>query len=119
MKTHAAEGAKIVARILEGTNNEEFARIATNVAHYHHERMDGSGYPNGLIGEQIPFEARIMAIVDVYDALVSKRVYKDSMTFEQADAIMMEGMGKHFDVALKPYYEKARPRFEEYYRNLP
>ena len=118
MKKHAPEGARIVKQILEGTDNVEFMNIAVNVAHYHHERMDGSGYPEGLKGEEIPFEARIMAIADVYDALVSKRVYKDSMSFEQADQIIMESMGKHFDKALEPYYIKARPKFEEYYRNL-
>ena len=118
MKTHAAEGARIVKQILEGTDNVEFMNIAVNVAHYHHERWDGSGYPEGLKGEEIPFEARIMAIVDVYDALVSKRVYKEKMTFEQADKIILEGMGKHFDKALEPYYLKAKSKFEEYYQNL-
>ena len=118
MKTHAAEGARIVKQILDGTDNVEFMNIAINVAHYHHERWDGSGYPCGLKGEKIPFEARIMAVVDVYDALVSKRVYKEKMTFEQADKIIMEGMGKHFDKALEPYYIKARKKFEEYYQNL-
>ena len=118
MKTHATEGARIVKQILEGTDNVEFMNIAVNVAHYHHERWDGSGYPEGLKGEEIPFEARIMAIVDVYDALVSKRVYKEKMTFEQADKIIMEGMGKHFDKSLEPYYIKARPKFEDYYQNL-
>ena len=118
MKTHAAEGAKIVKRILEGTDDVDFMKIAVNVAHYHHERVDGSGYPDGLKGDQIPFEARIMAIVDVYDALVSKRVYKESMTFEEADRIILEGMGKHFDKRLEPYYRKARGKFEAYYRSL-
>ena len=118
MKTHAAEGARIVKQILEGTDNVEFMNIAVNVAHYHHERWDGSGYPEGLKGEEIPFEARIMAIVDVYDALVSKRVYKEKMTFEQADKIILEGMGEHFDKALEPYYLKAKSKFEGYYQNL-
>ena len=118
MKKHAPEGARIVKQILEGTDNVEFMNIAVNVAHYHHERMDGSGYPEGLKGEEIPFEARIMAIVDVYDALVSKRVYKDSMSFEQADQIIIESMGKHFDKALEPYYIKARPKFENYYKSI-
>ena len=58
-----------------------------------------------------------MAIADVYDALVSKRVYKDPMSFEEADQIIMEGMGKHFDPQLKECYMKARPRLEEYYRS--
>ena len=115
MKAHAAEGAKIVHEILKETDDEHFKMIAENVAHYHHERWDGSGYPNGLKGEEIPLEARIMAIADVYDALVSKRVYKESMSFTQADSIIMEGMGKHFDKRLEPYYVRARARLEEYY----
>lgn len=118
MKVHAAEGARIVHTILEGTDDEEFHIIAENVAHYHHERWDGSGYPEGLSGEDIPIEARIMAIADVYDALVSKRVYKEKMSFEKADEIIMEGMGKHFDKSLEPFYVKARPKLEKYYSGL-
>ena len=118
MKTHAAEGGRIVHQILEGTDDEYFRRIAENVANYHHERWDGSGYPEGLSGLDIPLEARIMAIADVYDALVSKRVYKESMSFEAADKIIMEGMGKHFDKRLEWYYVAARPRLEAYYRSI-
>ena len=117
MKAHAAEGARIVHEILKDTDDKAFHHLAENVAHYHHERWDGSGYPEGLKGEEIPLEARIMAIADVYDALVSKRVYKESMSFEAADRIISEGMGTHFDPQLKECYEKARPRLEEFYRN--
>jgi putative two-component system response regulator len=117
MKAHAAEGARIVHEILKDTDDEDFHRIAENVAHYHHERWDGSGYPEGLKGEEIPIEARIMAIADVYDALVSKRVYKESMSFEQAHAIIMDGMGQHFDKSLQPYYLAAKPHLEDYYRS--
>ncbi len=115
MKRHAPEGARIVREILTDTEDEEFRRIAENVAHYHHERCDGSGYPEGLRGDEIPLEARIMAIADVYDALVSKRVYKDRYSFEEADRIILEGMGTQFDPGLKAYYEAARPRLEAYY----
>ena len=115
MKAHSAEGARIVHEILKGTDDDEFRRIAENVAHYHHERWDGSGYPEGLSGEAIPLEARIMAIADVYDALVSKRVYKEAMPFDKADAIIMEGMGSQFDKSLEPYYVATRPLLEQYY----
>lgn len=115
MKIHSAEGARIVHEILKDTDDEAFKKIAENVAHYHHERWDGSGYPEKLKGEEIPLEARIMAIADVYDALVSKRVYKESMSYQEADRIIMEGMGTQFDDRLKKYYEKARPRLEAYY----
>ncbi len=118
MKSHAAEGARIVHEILVGTEDDAFRELAENVAHYHHERWDGSGYPEGLKGEEIPLEARIMAIADVYDALVSKRVYKEKMSFEEADRIILEGMGKHFDKSLEPYYVAARPRLEAYYTAL-
>ena len=115
MKTHAAEGARIVHEILKETDDIDFHLIAENVAHYHHERWDGSGYPDGLRGEEIPFEARIMAVADVYDALVSRRPYKEPFTFEQADRIILEGMGSQFDPALREYYEAARPALEAYY----
>lgn len=120
MKSHAKAGAGIVSKILCAHDEDEvyFAQIAENVAHYHHERMDGSGYPEGLAGKDIPIEARIMAIADVYDALISKRCYKDSMSFEQADAIMMEGMGSQFDPGLQKVYEKCRPLFEKYYSEV-
>ena len=115
MKRHAAEGARIVHEILKDTDDKAFHILAENVAHYHHERWDGSGYPEGLKGEAIPLEARIMAIADVYDALVSKRVYKDAMSFEKADSIMMESFGKHFDKSLERYYVSARQKLEDYY----
>ena len=116
MKLHAPEGAKVLHSILADTDDERFKVLAENVAHYHHERVDGSGYPDGLKGRGIPVEARIMAIADVYDALVSKRVYKDRMSFEKADSIMRESMGKHFDKRLEKYYTAALPRIESYYR---
>ncbi len=115
MKEHSAQGARIVHEILKDTDDNSFKKVAENVAHYHHERWDGTGYPEGLKGDEIPLEARIMAIADVYDALVSKRVYKDSMSFEDADRIIMEGMGTQFDKKLEKYYVNSRPRFEKYY----
>ena len=118
MQRHAAEGARVIHEILKQTDDEAFKVMAENVAHFHHERFDGSGYPNGLAGEQIPLEARIMAVADVYDALVSKRVYKEAYSFEKADRIIMEGMGTQFDPKLKTAYEAARPFLEAYYKDL-
>ena len=118
MKIHTEEGARIVREILKETDDATFRKIAENIAHYHHERWDGSGYPCGLKGEEIPLEARIMAVADVYDALVSKRVYKEKMSFKQADQIIMEGMGKQFDKRLEKYYTAARPKLEAYYKSL-
>ena len=116
MKTHSAEGAKIIKDILKDTHDDAYLEVAVNIARSHHEKWDGSGYPDGLAGEDIPLEARIMAIADVYDALVSKRSYKDAFSFEEANQIILDGMGSHFDPSLKPYYERAREKIEAYYR---
>ena len=118
MKSHAAAGAGIVHEILKGTDDDEFHMIAENVAQYHHERWDGSGYPEKLKGEDIPVEARIMAVADVYDALVSRRAYKEKMSFEEANRIMMEGMGSQFAPEMKEVYCRARPKLEAYYSSL-
>ena len=80
------------------------ADIAIHVAHYHHERWDGSGYPEHLSGEEIPLEARIMALADVFDALVSKRCYKEAYSYEEAFRIIREGSGTHFDPKLTPLF---------------
>ncbi len=118
MKGHAAAGARIVHEILKGTDDDEFHMIAENVAQYHHERWDGSGYPEKLKGEDTPMEARIMAVADVYDALVSRRAYKEKMSFEEANRIMMEGMGSQFAPEMKEVYCRARPKLEAYYSSL-
>ena len=75
----------------------DFLRLAKEIAYSHQEKWDGSGYPEGLKGEEIPLSARMMALADVYDALISRRVYKESMPHEQAVTIICEGRGKHFD----------------------
>ena len=85
----------------------------------HYPLLGGKGYPKGLKGDEIPLEARIMAVADVYDALVSKRVYKDEFSFQQAYSIIMENMGKQFDPGLEKYFVRARSRIEEYYSSKP
>lgn len=97
MKKHPVYGADIVERILQSSEDTTFKKIAKNIANYHHEKWDGSGYPKGLKGNEIPLEARIMALADVFDALVSKRVYKDKYSFEKAFSIIKESSGSHFD----------------------
>ncbi|MGN0959159.1 MAG: HD-GYP domain-containing protein, partial [Coriobacteriales bacterium] len=116
MKQHAEKGAVIVAQILQNSDDAQFKRTAVNIAHYHHERWDGSGYPNGLAGEQIPLEARIMALADVFDALVSKRVYKDMYSFDVAFGIIEGSSGSHFDPALCREFLQCRPQVEALYR---
>ncbi len=118
MKSHTTEGARVIHEILKNTDDEFFKGIAENVAHYHHERWDGTGYPDSLSGESIPLEARIMAVADVYDALVNNRFYKGAFDFADANEIIMQGMGTHFDPALKNAYVNARPKLEEYYSKL-
>ena len=116
MKTHAAKSGENVHILLDGVEEERFVNVAFNVARYHHERWDGRGYPDGLVGTMIPLEARIMAIADVYDALVSERCYKKPMSFEQAREIMCENMGTQFDPNLKSVFLGCREQLEQYYR---
>lgn len=116
MKTHAEKGAVIIKNLLSNFQSELFVEIAKNMAGSHHERWDGSGYPYGLKGENIPLEARVMAIADVYDALVSKRCYKEAFSFEKAYSIIIDSMGKHFDPSLKKYFEQSREELEAYYK---
>ena len=116
MKTHAAKSGELVLILLDGVEEERFVNVAFNVARFHHERWDGRGYPEGLVGTMIPLEARIMAVADVYDALVSKRVYKEPMSFEKANAIMVEGMGTQFDPNMKAVFLGCREQLEQYYK---
>ena len=115
MQTHAEKSGELVASILEGVEDAYFVNIAKNLARHHHEKWNGAGYPDHLKGEDIPMEARIMAVADVYDALVSKRCYKEAMSFEQAHQVMMESMGSHFDPQMAEVFEKSRKKLEEYY----
>jgi len=98
MKTHASRGRDAIAAAENGSyERNSFLRAAREIAHGHHEKWDGSGYPQGLSGEAIPLFARIMAVADVYDALISHRVYKAGMPHAKAIGIIAEGKGSHFD----------------------
>ena len=112
MKRHPQEGARIVRDILTGVEDEDFVRIAENVAHYHHEKWDGTGYPAGLKGEEIPLEARMMALPDVFDALASKRRYKDPLPFDVVFDMMEGTFGSHFDPVLGKYFLECRSDLE-------
>lgn len=106
MKTHTSLGGGIVERILGDNADPELMQMAKDVACYHHEKWDGSGYPEGLRGEEIPLAARIMAVADVFDALVNKRVYKEAMPEETAFQILKEDTGSHFDpVVVESFFE--------------
>ena len=98
MKTHALLGCEAIAHAEKALGTPvEFLRMAKEIAYSHQEKWDGSGYPDGLAGDAIPIPARLMALADVYDALISHRVYKEGMPHEEAALIISEGRGKHFD----------------------
>lgn len=114
MQTHAELGRIAIAdaeRHLGGSSS--FLRLAKEIAHTHHERWDGAGYPQGLAGESIPLSGRLMAIADVYDALVTKRVYKGAMTHGEAVAVVMGERGRQFDPRLVDVFQEIAPRFGE------
>lgn len=100
MKKHPAYGRETLITEDTGLGDREFMDTAVNVVYRHHEKWDGSGYPEGLAGNEIPIEARIMAIADAYDAITSKRVYKDAYPHEKALKILQQDAGTHFDPAL-------------------
>ena len=118
MKTHSTISGQMVKILLEGVEEDSLVETAYRLARHHHERWDGKGYPDGLVGEMIPVEARIMAVADVYDALVSKRVYKEPMSYEKAAAIMDEGMGTQFDPNMRIVFQYCRKELEAYYSSI-
>jgi putative two-component system response regulator len=101
MKTHAKLGADAIEQAERDAERPvEFLGLAKEIAHWHHEKWDGSGYPDALAGEAIPVSARLMAVADVFDALISPRVYKPEMSLPQARDIILRGRGQHFDPAV-------------------
>jgi putative two-component system response regulator len=114
MKTHAALGKDAIARAEQQLGKEvEFLSCAKQIAWSHHERWDGKGYPRGLSGADIPLAARLMSVADVYDALISKRVYKDGMPHEKAMAIILEGRGTQFDPDAVDTFAEIAGEFQE------
>ncbi|MBR5866758.1 MAG: HD domain-containing protein, partial [Spirochaetaceae bacterium] len=117
MKRHSREGAIKIRKILGNVEDPYFVKVAVNIAYYHHEKWKGQGYPKGITGLNIPIEARIMALVDVFDALVSKRCYKDSFSYDEAFTIIKDSLGQHFDPDLGKLFLECRPELEIYYNN--
>lgn len=113
MKEHTTAGGRIVAEVLKGIEEKGYIDIASQVAACHHEKWDGSGYPNGLQGKEIPIGARIMAVADVFDALVSKRCYKEPMSVDRAFDVIRESGGSHFDPELAGIFCKIKNEVEE------
>ena len=113
MKTHTTLGRDaILAAERELGIEVDFLKYAKEIAYSHHEKWDGTGYPQGLAGEQIPISARLMALADVYDALISCRIYKDGMRHEDAVKIIAEGRGTHFDADIVDAFLRIQDQFQ-------
>jgi putative two-component system response regulator len=114
MKTHAALGRIAIENAEREIGRDvPFLNFAKEIAGSHQEKWDGSGYPDGLVGEQIPISARLMAIADVYDALVSERPYKKPMSHNQAAKIIIDGRGQHFDPDIVDAFIELQEKFQE------
>ncbi|GHV29658.1 two-component system response regulator [Synergistales bacterium] len=111
MKKHAAIGVQIIEKIEASTSESDFLKYAKIFAGTHQEKWDGSGYPMGLAGEDIPLPGRLMAVADVYDALVSDRPYKNAFSHKEAVRIILDGRGTHFDPILVDVFEQVADRF--------
>lgn len=114
MKQHPVLGGEILKETLASLEDREYYEVAWQMTMFHHERWDGKGYPNGLSEEQIPLCARVMAVADVFDALTSKRPYKDEFSMDRAFAIIEEGKGTQFDPRLVEVCLACRPQFEAF-----
>lgn len=113
MKKHTTAGNKIIENAMSLVSDSGYLKEAKNLATYHHERWDGKGYPSGKAGEEIPLSARIMAVADVFDALVSKRSYKEPFSFEKAMDIIREGAGSQFDPQIAMLFVESEKEVRE------
>lgn len=115
MKTHVEMGYNTLKEVQARYAGNSFLKMGMDITKNHHEKWDGSGYPRGLKGKDIPLAGRIMAIVDVYDALRSKRVYKDAYSHDKSLEIISEGRGRHFDPDLVDIFIKYSSKFKSAY----
>ena len=118
MKTHSQLGGDIVEEILGKDADPDLLQLSKDITTYHHEKWDGTGYPAGLKETQIPLSARIMAVADVFDALVSKRVYKEKMSKEKAYDILREDAGSHFDPDIIEVFFAIQDQVEAYLQSV-
>jgi len=115
MKQHTTIGANTLEEVYQNYPNNYFIRTGIEIAQSHHEKWDGSGYPEGLRGDEIPLSARIMALVDVYDALRSKRIYKEAYSHEKTREIITQGRGNHFDPLIVDEFLACDQEFKRVY----
>ena len=118
MKTHTVEGSEIIEH-MKGIGDGEYEKVSYDIARYHHERFDGRGYPDGLVGDEIPIAAQIVAVADVYDALVSKRCYKKSWTPEQAREEILSQAGQQFDPEITKLFDEHFDEFLKVMEDYP
>jgi putative two-component system response regulator len=118
MKTHVRIGYETLAKVGAQYQQNTFIKMGLDIVLYHHEKWNGSGYQAGLSGEQIPLSARIMAVADVYDALRSKRVYKEAFSHEKSVEIIAEGRGSHFDPLLIDLFLEHHEAFQSLYETM-
>ncbi|WP_428559883.1 MAG: response regulator [Solidesulfovibrio sp. DCME] len=113
MRRHTVYGRDAIQAAAKNLGDNSFLRLAQEIAYTHQERWDGSGYPQGLAGEAIPIPGRLMAIADVYDALISRRVYKAPYTHARAVTVILEGRGRHFDPAMVDAFLDVQESFRQ------
>ena len=114
IKLHVPVGERVIERIMKNTNDRDFLEQARILVATHHEKWDGSGYPRGLKAENIPLQGRIMAIADVYDALISNRPYRKAIEHKEVVNIIEKNKGKHFDPALVDLFHSVSDKFHQF-----
>lgn len=118
MKTHTIQGGQIILETFSHLDEDHYQKIAYQVARYHHEKWNGTGYPEGLKEKEIPLCARIMSIADVFDAVSRKRCYRDALSLEQCFMIIEEGSGRDFDPLLVEVFLQLKGQVIEVYHQI-
>ncbi len=118
MKLHAAKGGDIIRESFRNLGDEDYRKMAFEVARYHHEKWNGKGYPDGLKRKEIPLSARIMAVADVFDAISENRCYREAMSMDKCFEIIAQGSGQDFDPIIAEVFIEARPKVEAIHKEL-
>ncbi len=118
IQQHPSIGGNAIMNVESKISLESFLTLGREIAYSHHEKWDGSGYPEGLKGEEIPLSARIVSLADVYDALTSERPYKKAFSYKKALSIIMDNRGSHFDPLIVDAFIQKEVEFNEIRRNF-